>query len=99
MKTKHIKKFLQIAEDLENEYPFIYVEICRTRTTYWAAWLREEPGGELIALGKGSTVNEACKDALKAYGEWESEKAFNDANPGLAEAKSKLDGLSIRGEL
>lgn len=61
-----VSEFLQMANELENKYPFLYVEIARTRTTDWMAWLREKPGKEhrLIACGQGLKPSEACRDAL-----------------------------------
>lgn len=59
-----VLKFLKIADDLIDEYPFLYVELARTRTTDWMAWLRKKPDGELIANGEGLSADEACADAL-----------------------------------
>ena len=65
----YIEEFLDLARDLEGQYPFLYVEIARTRTTDWMAWLRVRPDGDLLAFGQCSTPNEACKQALEQYKE------------------------------
>ncbi len=60
-------EFLCVAEQLINIYPFLYVELSRTRTTDWMAWLRtksKENEGVLLATGQGTTPDEACRFAL-----------------------------------
>lgn len=60
-------RFLEVADDLISVHPFLYVEIGRTRTTDWMAWLRTKPKegeGKLLASGQGSTPDEACEAAL-----------------------------------
>jgi len=64
-KVIDVKRFLEYAEEQENIFPFLYVEICRTRTTDFMAWLREKPNGKLIVCGQGATANDACKDAME----------------------------------
>jgi hypothetical protein len=59
-------EFLRIAEQLIELYPFLYVEIARTRTTGWMVWLRVSPDGKLLANGQGEELDHACKDAIKA---------------------------------
>ena len=65
---RNVVKFLEKAEELEMEYPFLYVEIARTRVTDYMAWLRVKPDGDLIVNGQGLTAEDACKDALKQLG-------------------------------
>ncbi|WP_444942743.1 hypothetical protein ACJJIK_10835 [Microbulbifer sp. ZKSA006] len=61
----NITKFLSAADELENHYPFLYVEIARTRTTDWMAWLKEKPNAaSSLATGQGDTAEEACERAL-----------------------------------
>jgi hypothetical protein len=59
-------QFVGIAHDLIELYPFLYVEIARTRTTGWMVWLRVSPDGKLLANGQGEELDHACKDAIKA---------------------------------
>ncbi len=61
---KNVIKFLEKAEEMENDYPFLYVEIARTRVTDYMAWLRVKPDGDLIVNGQGLTADDACKDAI-----------------------------------
>jgi hypothetical protein len=62
---EHVIKFLKKAEELEMVHPFLYVEIARTRTTDYMAWLRMKPDGALIVSAQGLTADEACKEALE----------------------------------
>lgn len=62
--ASNVLRFIEIAEDLEQEHPWLYVEIARTRTTDWMAWLRKKPNGDLLTTGQGSTADEACNHAL-----------------------------------
>ncbi len=60
-------EFLCVAEQLIDIHPFLYVELSRTRTTGWMAWLRtksKENEGVLLASGQGITPDEACRYAL-----------------------------------
>lgn len=60
-------QFLEKADELIDIHPFLYVEIGRTRTTDWMAWLRTKPKegeGKLLASGQGLTPDEACEAAL-----------------------------------
>lgn len=60
-------EFLCVAEKLIDIHPFLYVELSRTRTTDWMAWLRtksKENEGVLLASGQGITPDEACRYAL-----------------------------------
>ncbi|MGY3911034.1 hypothetical protein ACW5XW_08255 [Aeromonas piscicola] len=60
-------EFLCVAEQLIDIHPFLYVELSRTRTTDWMAWLRtksKESEGVLLASGQGTTPDEACRFAL-----------------------------------
>ncbi|QFT55615.1 hypothetical protein [Microbulbifer sp. THAF38] len=60
-----VAEFINKAVELENHYPFLYVEIARSRITDWMAWLKDKPGSKLLlACGSGSTAEEACRDAL-----------------------------------
>jgi len=70
--TQPVMEFIDLAEHLENTYPFLYVEIARTRSTEWMAWLcthnREtNPNREVIVSAQGLTSSEACKKALQEY--------------------------------
>ena len=70
--THPVIEFLELGEDLENKYPFLYVEIARTRATGWMAWLcthnkETHPDREVIVSAQGSTAKEACKKALQEY--------------------------------
>lgn len=60
-------EFLCVAEQMIGTHPFLYVELSRTRTTDWMAWLRtksKESEGVLLASGHGLTPDEACRYAL-----------------------------------
>lgn len=60
-------EFLCVAEQLIDIHPYLYVELSRTRTTDWMAWLRtksKENDGVLLASGQGLTPDEACRHAL-----------------------------------
>lgn len=60
-------EFLCVAEQLIGTHPFLCVELSRTRTTDWMAWLRtksKESEGVLLASGQGLTPDEACRYAL-----------------------------------
>ncbi|WP_017411483.1 hypothetical protein [Aeromonas salmonicida] len=60
-------EFLCVAEQLIGTHPFLYVELSRTRTTGWMAWLRtsaKETEGVLLASGQGLTPDDACRYAL-----------------------------------
>ena len=60
-------EFLCVAEQLIGTHPFLYVELSRTRTTDWMAWLRtsaKETEGALLASGQGLTPDDACRYAL-----------------------------------
>ncbi|KEP91397.1 hypothetical protein DA11_06935 [Aeromonas caviae] len=60
-------EFLCVAEQLIGTHPYLYVELARTRTTDWMAWLRTKPNeneGVLLATGQGLTPDEACRYAL-----------------------------------
>ncbi|HAU4930542.1 hypothetical protein [Aeromonas hydrophila] len=60
-------EFLCVAEQMIGTHPFLYVELSRTRTTDWMAWLRtksKESEGVLLASGQGLTPDEACRYAL-----------------------------------
>lgn len=60
-------EFLCVAEQLIGTHPYLYVELSRTRTTDWMAWLRtsaKETEGTLLASGQGLTPDEACRYAL-----------------------------------
>ncbi|HEB4993607.1 TPA: hypothetical protein R0E73_003120 [Aeromonas hydrophila subsp. hydrophila] len=60
-------EFLCVAEQMIGTHPFLYVELSRTRTTDWMAWLRtksKESEGVLLASGQGQTPDEACRYAL-----------------------------------
>ena len=65
----NVKKFLDTAEEMINEYPFLYVEVARTRTTEWMAWLcthnkDTHTDRMVLASAHGFTADEACKNAL-----------------------------------
>ncbi len=63
---KNVIAFLEKAEELESMHPFIYVEIARTRTTGYMAWIKEKPSSsDHIACGQGETADEACGMALE----------------------------------
>lgn len=68
--------FLSLAEDLIKSYPFLYVEIARTRTTDWMSLIRERPNGTFIASGQGLTPIEACEMALSAAPKPQNRIAF-----------------------
>ncbi|WP_368203177.1 hypothetical protein [Aeromonas sp. R5-1] len=60
-------EFLCVAEQLIDTHPFLYIELSRTRTTDWMAWLRTNPkenDGVLLASGQGLTPDDACRYAL-----------------------------------
>jgi len=68
---KNVEKFLEVADELENSYPYLYAEIAKTRATNWMAWLcthnrEDNPSRKVICSGQGITAEEACEDALKA---------------------------------
>ena len=60
-------EFFQAASELIGTHPYLYVELSRTRTTDWMAWLRttsKESEGVLLASGQGMTPDDACRWAL-----------------------------------
>ncbi|WHI46554.1 hypothetical protein [Microbulbifer sp. VAAF005] len=62
----NVAEFINKAVELENHYPFLYVEIARTIRTDWMAWLKEDTRcKDSLAQGQGLTAEEACEDALK----------------------------------
>ena len=67
-----VEEFLELALELENKYPFLYVEIARTRVTDWMSWLcthnkDTHPERVVLANGQGSTAEEACRNAILTF--------------------------------
>lgn len=64
-----VNKFLDLAQKMESEYPFLYVEIAHTRTTNWMVWLcthnkDTNPNRKVLVSTQGATAEEACRNAL-----------------------------------
>ena len=65
----NVQKFLDKTENMINEFPFLYVEIARTRSTEWMAWActhnkDTHPEREVLANGQADTADGACAVAL-----------------------------------
>lgn len=65
-----VRHFLIAAENMIDEYPHLYVELARTRATDWMAWIcthnkDTHPNRKILTNGQGSTVEEACENALQ----------------------------------
>ena len=68
-KKTNVEKFVEKTEDLIESYPFLYVELARTRVTGWCAIIRIKPSHpERLAFGQAETAEEACEQALKELG-------------------------------
>lgn len=66
--------FLELAHQLIGRFPFLYVEIARTRPTDWMAWVcthnrDTHPDRTVLVSEHGSTPDEACIKGLEALHE------------------------------
>lgn len=61
-----MEEFIKLCDELEKEFPLLFVHVSRTREGLWGARLLGAPGdGEKLALsGEGSSMEEACADCV-----------------------------------
>lgn len=69
--SDNLQSLLKIHASKLEENPYCYFELAYTRVTGWGAWIcsnaREiERDRKVIANGWGSTVEEACLDAINS---------------------------------
>lgn len=90
---KNVKRFLEIADELESSYPYLYVEIARTRGKRYIALLEEKPGEKEICMGQGETADDACADAIEAIDK--SKYGLGVSYPAYAEEVHCFDSGSV----